>query len=241
MRNLQSVPVPYDLHQAVQTLRRADSRLARFIDRVGECRLCTYRQNPLEALTRAIVYQQLHGKAAATIHARVWDAFAENGALRAGKILAAPDSVFRAAGLSRQKTAAIRDLAARVSDGSVPAMRAIRTLRDDQIVERLTQVRGIGVWSVEMFLITILGRPDVLPIGDYGLRRGFQRVYRRREPPKPKELLDFGERWRPFRTVASWYLWRVAEQPSNKNNARQAQNSPKARKGERKSASRRGG
>lgn len=195
----------------MRALRRSDAQLAKHIRRIGACSLTAYAQNPLEALTRSIVYQQLHGKAAATILGRVHEAFSESGTLSAKKILESPDELFRGAGLSRQKTAAIRDLAARTLDGTVPSMRAIRRLSDEQIIERLTAVRGVGVWTVQMFLISVLGRPDVLPHLDYGVQKGFQHVYGKRKPPKPKELLAYGERWRPYRTVASWYLWRAID------------------------------
>jgi DNA-3-methyladenine glycosylase II len=205
------VRIAYDVRAAVRALRRADAQLAKHIRKIGGCSLTSYAQNPLEALTRSIVYQQLHGKAAATILGRVHAAFSENGALSAKKILESPVEAFRGAGLSRQKTAAIRDLAARTMDGTVPSIRTIRRLSDEQIIERLTVVRGVGVWTVQMFLISVLGRPDVLPHLDYGVQKGFQHVYKKRKPPKPKELLAYGERWRPYRTVASWYLWRAID------------------------------
>ena len=126
-------------------------------------------------------------------------------------VLRATDDQLRGAGLSRAKALAMRDLAQRAVDGRLPTLRQLRTLDDDTVVEQLAAVRGIGRWSAEMFLITHLGRPDVLPVDDFGLRRGFQRAFRTRAAPTPKEVARRGERWRPFRTVASWYLWRALD------------------------------
>lgn len=122
----------------------------------------------------------------------------------------------RKAGLSRQKIAAVRDLARKTVDGTVPTLAAARRMSDAEIVERLTSVRGIGVWTVEMFLMFRLGRQDVLPIHDYGIRRGFALTYRLKDLPKPQQVAEYGERWRPHRTVASWYLWRAAESSPRK-------------------------
>lgn len=123
----------------------------------------------------------------------------------------ASDELLRAAGLSRSKVAAVKDLAERALAGEIPTRRAAEKLSDSELVERLTSVRGIGTWTVEMFLIFTLGRPDVLPLDDYGVRKGFARTYGRDVLPKPKELAALGEKWRPFRTTASWYLWRALE------------------------------
>jgi len=197
--------------QAIDYLTQADRVLARLIKNVGPCALKpAKRQNPFVALVSAVAYQQLNGTAAATILGRV-------KALYPGRIFPAPEDVLqtpdehlRGAGLSRAKVAAIKDIAAKTVAGVVPTSGAIGRLDDATILERLTTIRGVGPWTVEMLLIK-LGRPDVLSATDYGLRQGFALVYRRKDLPTPAELLAHGEIWRPFRTVASWYLWRSVD------------------------------
>ena len=207
--------LPFDAEEALRHLCGRDARLARAIDRVGPFRLrLATMQTPFEALAESIVYQQLTGRAAATILSRVVALFRPRRFPRAADLLAAPDPLLRGAGLSRGKIAALKDLAAKSEKGLVPGLGRLRSMQDDAIVERLTQVRGIGRWTVEMLLIFRLGRPDVLPAGDYGVRKGFARAFGKRDLPTPKELLARGERWRPFRTVASWYLWRILELPA---------------------------
>jgi DNA-3-methyladenine glycosylase II len=169
--------------------------------------------SPFESLAESIVYQQLTGKAAATIFSRVKALY--GGSLSAEKIIATPDEHLRAAGLSGSKTAALKDLAQKQKAGLVPSERELSRMTDEEIVEHLIVIRGIGKWTVEMLLIFRLGRPDVLPIHDYGVRKGFALTYGRAELPKPKELEEFGERWRPYRTVASWYLWRSLDRPKS--------------------------
>jgi len=205
--------LPFDPVAAVEHLRGRDRRLAKFIDRVGPFRLRPAElQSPFEALLESIVYQQLTGRAAATILARVVALFHPRRFPRPRDVIDVSEEKLRGAGLSRSKTAALKDLAAKALDGTVPASaRALEKLPDAGIVERLTAVRGIGSWTVEMLLIFRLARPDVLPVTDYGVRKGHARVRGLRELPSPKELLAFGERWRPYRTVASWYLWRVLD------------------------------
>ena len=202
----------YDIRKAVRHLRRVDPKMGRLIARIGsyKFRLAGHK-SPYEALLRAIFYQQLHGKAAATILQRFKDRFGGGNMPEPEQTLAAHTRALRAVGLSRQKIAAIRDLAAKTIDGTVPPLAEVERLPDDEIINRLTAVRGIGVWTVEMLLMSQLGRPDVLASSDYGLLKGFQIVYRKRRMPKPKELHAFGERWRPYRSVASWYLWRAAD------------------------------
>jgi 3-methyladenine DNA glycosylase/8-oxoguanine DNA glycosylase len=163
------------------------------------------------ALAEAIVYQQLNGRAAATIFGRFTALYPGRRFPVPADVLATPDDALRAAGLSRNKILAIRDLAERSVQGTVPEVAALRRMSDDEIVACLTAVRGIGRWTAEMLLLFRLGRPDVLPVDDYGVRKGFAVVYRKRTLPTPAELLRHGERWRPFRSVASWYLWRAAE------------------------------
>jgi 3-methyladenine DNA glycosylase/8-oxoguanine DNA glycosylase len=203
----------YDPEEAVRHLSSVDPTLARLIEVAGPFRLEVRRMhNPFEALARNIVYQQLHGSAAAAIHARVLALFG-GGRLTPEDVLGASDESLRGAGLSAAKLAALRDLSARTLDGTVPTLARLRRMSDEEIVERLTRVRGIGRWTVEMLLIFRLGRADVLPLDDYAVRKGFALVYGEEEMPKPKELARYGERWRPFRTVASWYLWRAHELP----------------------------
>lgn len=168
---------------------------------------------PFDALAESIAYQQLSGKAAATIFGRVRALFPRRKYLDPEKILATPDESFRAAGLSRSKIAAVKDLAAKTIDGTVPSARAIARMSDEEIILRLTEVRGIGRWTVEMLLLFDLGRPDVWPVDDYGVRKGFAKIFGRRKLPTPKQLMKFGEKWRPYRSVAAWYFWRALDVP----------------------------
>lgn len=203
----------YDPDEAVRSLRAADPVLARLMARAGPFTMeIRGLHDPFEALARNIIFQQLHGKAAAAIHARVLALFG-GAKLRPADVLGADDERLRGAGLSAAKLAALRDLAAKTSDGTVPTLARLRRMTDEEIVERLTQVRGIGRWTVEMLLMFRLGRPDVLPVGDFAVRKGFALAYGLAESPKPKELTAYGERWRPYRSVASWYMWRAVELP----------------------------
>src|SRR5579863_4842651 len=211
--------LPFDPAEAVAHLKASDAKLGALIDRVGAF---TLRLDPLpspfESLLESILYQQLHGKAAATIHRRVREIYGGDPAPQA--LLDTPDERLRAAGVSMNKIKALRDLATRTLDGTVPSHAAIVMMSDADIVERLTEVRGIGPWTVEMLLIFRLGRPDVLPVTDYGVRKGyaltFQRVPKSRplkaeDLPKPDVLFRRGQRWKPYRSVASWYLWRACD------------------------------
>lgn len=201
----------FDAAKVMRELCQADRRLARIIKKVGSYPTKRPKpQHPFAVLLRAIVYQQLAGKAAAAIFARVV-ALGANKFPTPEEILAFDETALRGAGLSRQKIAAVKDLAARTIDGTVPDLKSIRRMSEEEILERLTRVHGIGEWSVQMFLMFQLGRPDVLPVIDYGLRKGFQNVYGLDDVPKPKAVLAHGERWRPYRSIASWYLWRAAE------------------------------
>ena len=172
---------------------------------------------PFDALAESIAYQQLTGKAAATIFARVRALYPKRKWLDPKQLLATPDEALRAAGLSRAKTAALKDLAAKTIDGTVPSGRALLRMTDDEIITRLTTVRGIGRWTVEMLLLFDLGRPDVWPVDDYGVRKGFAKTFRRRKLPTPKQLMKFGEKWRPYRSVAAWYFWRALDAPEKGN------------------------
>lgn len=208
-------PLARDADQALAHLRAADPKLRRAIDVIGEFTLdrdLRATKSVYAALAESIVSQQLSGRAAATIYGRVCALFpGGRGGPKPEQILAASDAALRGAGLSGAKTRALRDLAERSLAGEIPTLAAARRLDDEALVERLTAVRGIGRWTVEMFLIFRLGRPDVLPVDDYGVRKGFALAYGLPELPKPRELADHGARWAPWRTVASWYLWRVAD------------------------------
>jgi DNA-3-methyladenine glycosylase II len=172
---------------------------------------------PFDALAESIAYQQLSGKAAATIFGRVRALYPKRKWLDPEQLLATSDETLRAAGLSRAKTAALKDLAAKTIDGTVPSGRALIRMTDDEIITRLTTVRGIGRWTVEMLLLFDLGRLDVWPVDDYGVRKGFAKTFGRRKLPTPKQLMKFGEKWRPYRSVAAWYFWRALDAPEKAN------------------------
>ncbi|HSR24014.1 MAG TPA: DNA-3-methyladenine glycosylase 2 family protein, partial [Candidatus Eisenbacteria bacterium] len=183
-----------------------DPAMGRVIAAVGPPLLRPPMESAFAALVRSITFQQLAGRAAAAIHARLVSALGDGGTPEA--VLALPEPAFRAAGLSGAKTASIRDLAAKVVDGTVP-LQAIEALSDDEVIERLSRVRGIGRWTAEMFLIFHLRRPDVWPVDDLGVRKGYALAHGLAVPPKPRELMVLGERYRPHRTVAAWYCWRA--------------------------------
>jgi 3-methyladenine DNA glycosylase/8-oxoguanine DNA glycosylase len=196
---------------AAAHLAAADERLAIVIARSAPCSL---RPKPLGSLFtvlfRAIVFQQLNGKAASTILGRV-EALFPGKRIDPASLLAMPEDTLRAAGLSRNKLASVRDLAARTLDGTIPSPAAARRMGDAELVARLTEVRGIGPWTVHMLLMFDLGRPDVMPSGDYGVRMGFKKLYRKRSEPLPALIERHAARWQPYRSVAAWYLWRVHE------------------------------
>jgi DNA-3-methyladenine glycosylase II len=202
----------YHPEVACRHLSDADPRLGELIERAGPFRLEPEpAQSLFAALLESIVYQQLSGKAAATILGRVSALHHPRRFPRPADILATPAEQLRAAGLSNAKTLAVKDLAAKTVDGTVPSMLRVRRMADDEIVERLTTVRGIGRWTVEMLLLFRLGRSDVLPIGDLGVRKGFARTFGRRVLKDPAVMIRRAERWRPYRSVASWYMWRALE------------------------------
>jgi DNA-3-methyladenine glycosylase II len=232
-------PPRYDSAVAIRELSAADPKLGRLIQRAGPftMRLAS-AQSPFEALVESIVYQQLHGKAAATIHRRLLESFGPTlgaeldapslavSSLRVGshptpqQILDCPNAQLRAAGLSANKALALRDLAAKTIDGTVPTLAQIRRMSDEAILSHLTQVRGIGVWTVQMMLIFRLGRPDVLPVSDYGVRKGFALTFGKLKPadkvtpldlPTPAEMQKRAKKWHPWCSVASWYLWRACD------------------------------
>jgi methylated-DNA-[protein]-cysteine S-methyltransferase len=197
---------------AVEHLRESDPVLARVIDTIGPFRM-QLRPAPsvFAALAESIVYQQLNGKAAAAIFARL-SALFPRGRLTSGRLLRTSEEKLRGAGLSRSKLLSLRDLAQKAEDGGIPTFGEIQSMADETIIERLSEVRGIGRWTAEMLLMFRLGRPDVLPVDDYGVRKGFAITFDRSELPSPKELAAYGARWKPYRTVASWYLWRAVQQ-----------------------------
>jgi len=187
---------------------RRDESMARLIKAVGPIELRDPLENSFAALVRSIMYQQLAGAAAAAIHGRFLKLFA--GGLSPGAVIALPDGAMRAAGLSGSKAAAISDLAQKVEDGTVP-LQDVESLSDDEVVARLVQVRGIGRWTAEMFLIFQLGRLDVWPVDDYGVRKGWARAHKLEDLPTPRALQSEGDRFRPFRTIAAWYCWRAVD------------------------------
>lgn len=211
--------LPFDPAEAVAHLKASDPKLGALIDRAGEFTLrLDGSPSPFESLFEAILYQQLHGKAAATIHRRVREFF--GGDPTPQQLIDVPDDPLRAAGVSGNKIKAMRDLAARTIDGTVPTHAAILKMPDADIVERLTEVRGIGPWTVEMLLIFRLGRPDVFPVTDYGVRKGYALTFMKLpksrpveagDLPKPDVMFRRARKWAPFRSVASWYLWRACD------------------------------
>lgn len=199
---------PLDPQAAAGELARRDGALARWIAAVGPPRLREPHDSPFAALTRAIVFQQLAGRAATAIHGRVLATI--GGELSPEALLAVPEEQLKGAGLSNAKLASLRDLAARVVSGELP-LDGLDGLGDDEIVERLSAVRGIGRWTAEMFLMFQLRRPDVWPVDDLGVRKGYATIHGLATPPKPKELLALGDVYRPYRTLAAWYCWRTAD------------------------------
>ena len=202
----------FDLAEATRHLASKDEKLAALISETAPFHTDAHAaQSPYEALLESIAYQSIYGKAAATIFARI-KALSGNGRPPSPEqMLKLPTSALRKAGLSGAKVLAMKDLARKTIDGIVPTREQAQKMSDAELVERLDSVRGIGAWTVEMFLIFNLGRPDVLPIHDLGVQKGWSVAYGKKHMPKPKELLAFGERWRPYRTVASWYMWRAFE------------------------------
>jgi DNA-3-methyladenine glycosylase II len=195
--------------RARRHLMRRDPRLAPLIKRVGPCRLPDARTRaPFAALVRAILAQQLSGKAADTIHGRVVAIVGGIDRMTPDALLAADPAALRAAGVSRPKTAYIRDLAARVQDGRLD-LHALETASDDDVIEAITAVKGLGRWSAEMFLMFRLNRPDVFPVGDLGIVKGVQKLLGMKTRPAPRTMRRVAELWRPYRSVAAWYLWRI--------------------------------
>jgi DNA-3-methyladenine glycosylase II len=207
----------FDLAEATRHLCERDECLKRLIAEMVPFQIdVAEEQSPYEVLLESIAYQSISGKAAATIYGRI-KALGENGRPPTPEAMVKlPARKLRKAGLSGAKVAAMKDLARKAIEGIVPTHDEAVKLSDDELVQRLVSVRGIGAWTVEMFLIFRLGRPDVLPIHDLGVKKGWSVAYGKKHMPSPKELLKFGERWRPYRTVASWYMWRAFERAGYK-------------------------
>jgi len=205
--------------EAHRQLASTDKRLAALM--AASRRYDLVPQNgvrPFDALAESIAYQQLSGKAAATIWKRVRALFPKRKFLDPKLVLKTPDEKFRAAGLSRSKVAALKDLAAKTLDRTVPTARQLAKMTDEEIIERLIQVRGIGRWTAEMLLLFELGRPDVWPVHDYGVRKGFAKIFGKRKLPTPKQMLSQGEKWRPYRSVVAWYCWRALDKAAPTGN-----------------------
>lgn len=207
-----SAVLSFDLAEATKHLAERDDCLKRLIEETLPFQIdVADTQSPYEALLESIAYQSISGKAAATIFGRVKALSSTGRAPTPQEMLKLRKPVLRKAGLSGAKVLAMKDLAKKTMQGIVPTLEQAHKLSDEELVERLVSVRGIGAWTVEMFLIFRLGRPDVLPIHDLGVKKGWSITYGKKHMPKPKELLAFGERWRPYRTVASWYMWRACQ------------------------------
>jgi DNA-3-methyladenine glycosylase II len=213
-------PVRYDVNAALAHLAAVDPKLGALIRKAGPFTLKLKSQHsPFEALLESIIYQQIHGKAAAAILGRLIQAFGDIHP-QPEQLISVPDHILRGAGLSGSKALSLRDLAAKTIDGTVPTLAQIRRMPDEEIVTRLTAVRGIGPWTVEMLLIFRLGRPDIFPVTDYGVRKGFLLTFGRPPKgkpitaemlPKPEAMLRRAKKWQPYRSVASWYLWRACD------------------------------
>jgi DNA-3-methyladenine glycosylase II len=206
------VEVLGELETAHRVLRR-DPLMRRLIRRHGPCGLVCRSWSPYEALTRAIAHQQLNGRAAQTILTRFVALFGNGRFPKPAAVIAMRPARLRGAGFSRAKVLAIRDIARHALVGTVPTRRAAVRIGNEEMIERLVQIRGVGRWTVEMLLIFTLGRPDVLPVDDFGVREGYRRASGKRLRPTPKALARIGERWKPYRSVAAWYLWRAANEP----------------------------
>jgi DNA-3-methyladenine glycosylase II len=202
---------------ALKHLSAADPVMARIIRDVGACELKPEpRRSPFQSLVQAVAHQQLNGTAANTILTRFKKLFPKRKFPQPEDLAQVTDAQIRACGFSFAKIRALRDLAEKTLSGVVPGARAMGKLSDAEIIARLTEVRGVGRWTVEMLLIFQLGRENVLPADDFGVRNGFRLAYQKRGMPKPKALLKFGQRWRPHATTAAWYLWRVADAAKKK-------------------------
>src|SRR5260370_24426838 len=212
----QTSHLPFDLSAATAYLAAHDERLGELIANMVPLQLHSdHLDSPYEVLLKAIAYESISGKAAATIFGRVKALSSTGGVPSPQEMLKLRKPALRKAGLSGAKILAMKDLAQKTIDGVVPTLEQAEKLSDEELVERLVSVRGIGAWTVEMFLIFRLGRPDVLPTHDLGVKKGWAITYGKKHMPTPKQPLAFGERWRPYRTVASWYMWRACQRAGN--------------------------
>jgi DNA-3-methyladenine glycosylase II len=200
------------MRTATRHLATVDPAMAALIKRVGRCGFAVEKREPYEALVRAIAHQQLHGAAARTILARFLALYPGTDFPHPAQVLATGEAEMRACGFSGSKTASIRDIAAKALEGVVPTRRAAARLSDMELIERLTIIRGVGRWTVEMLLMFTLGRMDILPVDDFGVREGYRKLHGLEAQPKPRDLAAIGEMWSPWRSVAAWYLWRAAEE-----------------------------
>jgi DNA-3-methyladenine glycosylase II len=198
---------------AVAHLRASDAAMARLMARVGPCRLLVEKgREPYEALVRAIAHQQLHGRAAETILGRFLALYPAIAFPTPAMVLGSDDAVLRGCGFSASKVAGIRDIAVHAAAGDVPTRREAGRLTDAELIARLSAIRGVGRWTVEMLLIFTLGRPDVLPIDDFGVREGYRLLHGLDAQPRPRDLAAIGEAWAPYRSYAAWYLWRASDE-----------------------------
>jgi DNA-3-methyladenine glycosylase II len=198
--------------EALRFLRRTDPVMAQLIRRAGPHAVRPERGvGAYEALVEAVAHQQLTGKAARTILGRFYALYGADCCPEPARLADTAAAALRGCGFSRAKAASLRDIAAKSLDGTIPPRRALARMSNEAIIERLVEARGVGRWTVEMFLMFTLGRPDVLPVDDYGIRLGYKIAYGKRRLPKPKALAKLGERWAPYRTTASWYLWRAVD------------------------------
>jgi len=199
------------IHKAVKHLKSVDPVLEGLMEKIGRVSVEARRVPVFQSLVQAIIYQQLNGKAADTIFSRFKALFGDGQSPSAEQVLAINAERLRSAGLSRPKSNYVRGIAEKAASGSLPTLNECDQLTDAEIAQRLTEMKGVGRWTVEMFLIFNLGRLDVLPVHDLGVRKGFQIAYRKRKLPEPEQLERFGEKWRPYRTVAARYLWREVD------------------------------
>jgi 3-methyladenine DNA glycosylase/8-oxoguanine DNA glycosylase len=207
-----------DHKSAHKHISASDPRMAKLIERSRRYSVApSLSVRPFDALAESIAYQQLSGKAAATIWGRVRALYPKKKFLDPKLVLKTPDQKLRACGLSRSKVAAVKDLAAKTIEGVVPTARQLAKMTDEEVITRLIAVRGIGRWTAEMLLLFDLGRPDVWPVGDYGVQKGFAKTFNKRKLPTPKQLMKHGEKWKPYRSVAAWYFWRALDAPEKTN------------------------
>jgi len=200
------------MQAATQHLSRSHAVFGPLIERIGPPAQVVEPREPYEALVRAIAHQQLHANAARAILGRFSALFGDGAFPGPGAVLAASDEALRACGFSAGKVAAIRDICVKALDGTVPTAAAAAGLDDEALIVRLSSIRGVGRWTVQMVLISTLGRPDVLPVDDFGVREGWRLLNRLEQQPKPKALAEIGARWAPYRSTAAWYLWRASDE-----------------------------